>query len=536
MPIPAPGTAWPPAPWDFAYKAFAENDAWYTGDTDALAKMYTRASGEAAATHTHRGQPMRGGLVGAASRMFWGRPVPVGENRARLHVPAPADLATLASDLVFAEPPDVKLAKGTSSKAATPGTATPTDPTQDRLDLIANGDEAHATFNQMGELKSALGATALVVRWDTAVADHVWLEPSAADVIIPTFRSGRMVECTLWTEYIDGNVYYRHLEHHAVGAIEHALYAGTADNLGRRVPLQDRPETAGIAQLVDENSLILTGIDRLTAVYNPNMPTAKWRKMGQLAYTGRSDFAQLHPLFDSLDETFSSWIRDLRQGAGKILVPDSMLDFGVIGGGGTFDMGREIFAGLNAPGDPTKIALEKVQFEIRVEQHERTAFGLYREILRKAGFSQSAWGDYTGAKASGAMTATEVEDRDKASERTRDKKILNDRVAIAQAASVALEIDGKIFPGKGGGKFDLPTVVFPDVSQEDPEKLARTLNLLDTASAISLEQKVRRANPDWEDEQILAEVRAIRSERVAPDPATFTGDPDEDPVDDLENA
>ncbi|MEJ6554038.1 hypothetical protein PQI51_03245 [Microbacterium esteraromaticum] len=517
MPIPEPNTPWLPAPWDFAYRAYAENDAWYTGDVAALEKLYQRA-GTTRTTHTRRGQQMQGGVVGAASRFFWGRPVPANENRARLHVPAAADLATLASDLVFAEPPEVKLEQTLrASKKA-----------QDRLDLIANGDEAHATFNQMGELKSALGAVALVTRWDDAVADHAWLEPSAADVIIPTFRSGRMIECTLWSEYVKGTVYYRHLEHHAIGYIEHALFEGKADNLGRRVPLNVIPETAMYADLVNAESVIETGIDRLTVVYNPNIVTAAWRKKGVLAHTGRSDFAQLHGLFDWLDETFSSWMRDLRLGAGRILVPEAALDYNGLGQGASFDAGREIFAGLNAPGDPSKIAFDKVQFDIRVEEHEKTAFGIYREILRKAGFSQSAWGDYNSTS---QMTAREVEDRDKASERTRDKKILQERVAISRAASVALEIDGLIFPGKGGGRFDQPTVVFPDVSQEDPEKLARTLTLLDTAAAISLEQKVRRANPDWADDQVSAEVAAIRAERGnAPDPATFDGD-DEEPID-----
>lgn len=519
MPIPNPNIKWPPAPWDFAYGVFAENEAWYTGDTDALERIYRRNE---QATHSRRGQPMRGGLVGAASRMFWGRPVPAGESRSRVHVPAAADLATLASDLVFAEPPEVQLPKAQNQ------TKDATSASQERLDLIANGDEAHAMFNQMGELKSAFGSVAMVARWDTSVADHVWLEPSAADVIIPVFRSGRMVECTLWTEYVDGSKYYRHLEHHGVGFIEHALFEGTQDNLGRRVALQDRPETAVYAGLVNADSVIPTNIDRLTAVYNPNMPTAAWRKKGILAHTGRSDFAQLHPLFDWLDETFSSWMRDLRLGAGKVLVPEAALDFNGLGQGASFDAGREYFAGLNMPGDPSKLAFDKVQFDIRVEEHEKTAFAIYREILRKAGFSQSAWGDYTGVTSQ--MTATEVSDREKASERTRDKKILRERVAIARAASVALEIDGLIFPGKGGGRFDEPTVVFPDVSQEDPEKLARTLTLLDTASAISLEQKVRRANPDWDDTQVGDEVKAIRKERAVPDPAMFTGD-DDDPLD-----
>lgn len=511
MPLPLPNTAWLPEPWDFAYQAFAENEAWWIGDTDALERIYRREE-QGRADYVRRGQPMRGGLIGAASRMFWGRPVPAGETRTRLHIPAPADLATLASDFVFAEPPKTSIPDAAKNTAA-------------RLDLIANSDGAFATFNQMGEQKSALGAAVLVTRWDKEVEDHAWLETVAADVVIPTFRSGRMVELTMWTQYQDGNVFWRHLEHHSVGAIEHALYQGTETNLGRRVPLTERPETTPFAGLVNADSLIETGIDRLTASYNPNMPTAAWRRKGVLANTGRSDFAQLHPLFDALDETWSSWMRDLKQGAGKIIAPEAALDFSGPGKGGILDMGREVFVGLNMPGDPDKGLIEKVQFEIRVEQHERTAAGIYREILRKAGFSPSAWGEYGGGAESGQMTATEVSDRKSASERTRDKKILRDRVAIARQSSVALELDGILFPGKGGGRFEVPDVEFADVSQESPLELAQTLSLLDAAGAISTEQKVRRANPDWDDELVLAEVAKIRADRAtAPDPATFDGD------------
>ena len=507
MPIPDQNIAWPPEPWPFAYAQYRENDAWLTGNVDELQRIYQRE--EQQATHTRRGERMRGGIVGAATRLFWGRPVPVGENRTRLHVPAPADLATLASDLVFAEPPKV-LARDEAAQA--------------RLDVIANSDESTATFQQMGELKSALGSAVLVSRWDATVSDHVWLEASAADVVIPTFQNGRMVECTLWTEYRDNTVgtVWRHLEHHARGYIEHALFEGRDDNLGRRVPLTERPETAYLAQLVNSDSVILTGLDRLTASWNPNMQSMAWRKRGVLANAGRSDFAQLIPLFDWLDETFSSWMRDLRQGAGKVLVPEAALDMGLVGQGAGFDAGREYFAGLNIPGDPSKVAFDKIQFEIRVEEHERTAFAIYREILRKAGFSQGSWGDYTSE--SGQMTATEVHDRKSTSERTRDKKILRDRQAIAQQSAVALELDGILFPGKGGKRLaDLPTVEFPDVSQEDPATLAQTLAVLQTAGASSTEQMVRRANPDWGEDQIGDEVKAIRAERAVPDPATFTG-------------
>ncbi|MDF2916784.1 MAG: putative phage protein [Microbacterium sp.] len=213
---------------------------------------------------------MQGGLLGAASRMFWGRPIPAGESRTRLHIPAAADLATLSSDLIFAEPPEVQLGKDQAGIS---------DKTQTRLDLIANSEDAQATYNTMGELKAALGATVITSTWDTTVRDNVWLQVSAADVVIPVFRNGVMVECTMWTEYAHGTggqVKYRHLEHHAPGMIEHALFRGTDTNLGKRVPLQDIPETAALAKLVNRDSLILTGIDRLTCSYNLNMPTRSW--------------------------------------------------------------------------------------------------------------------------------------------------------------------------------------------------------------------------------------------------------------------
>lgn len=526
MALPAENTAWPPAPWDYAYQAYAENEAWYLGDVDALQAIY-QGTKAVRATHRVRGQDMAGGVVGAVTRFFWGRPIPAGETRTRLHIPAPADLATLSSDLLFSEPPEVQLAK------ATDGATTVSEKTQARLDLIANSDAAHATFNTMGELKAALGATVLTTEWDTDIADHVWLSSYAADVIIPEFRKGHLVACTMWTEYAEGHLRYRHLERHEKGMIEHALYLGTESNIGRRVNLADRPETEYLARPgsgLNSDSRILTGVDRLTVSYNLNLPTRAWRKRAGLAATGRSDFAELHPLFDGLDEAWSSWMRDLKLGVGRVYAPESMLETGPRGSGARMDLDREVFAALNMPGQVGQSNLSFNQFAIRVEEHEATVRGLYREILRTAGYSQSAWGDY-GAGAQ--QTATEVEDRDKASERTRDKKALYDKQAISQQAAVALELDGILFPGKGGGRYDAPSVVFPAVSQADPEKTARTIQLLDAASALSTATAVRMAHPDWDDPAVDEEVAKIRAERgtgPAPDPGTFGLNDNTDPA------
>ncbi|MFA7498716.1 MAG: hypothetical protein WCY76_08510, partial [Leucobacter sp.] len=147
----------------------------------------------------------------------------------------------------------------------------------------------------------------------------------------------------------------------------------------------------------------------------------------------------------------------------------------------------------------------------------------------KAGFSPQSWGINDGTTAQ--ATATEIQQRERRTETTRSKKNLYDRTVLSRMGSVALELDGILFPGKGGGRYDL-NVVFPDISRVDPKVEAETIGLLKVADAISTETAVRRANPDWEDSAIGEEVARIQAERTSqavPDPFTF-GRIDEDDV------
>lgn len=533
MALPNPNTAWPPAPWDHAYSVYSESDTWRSGDADAIHEFYRAerlaATNRPGATHRHRGELHEGGAVGWVSSRFWGRPVPPGQNRSRLHVPAPADVASMSSANVFAQGLELRFTDAKVAEAA-----------KTRLELIGNSDAAQATFNTMGELKSVFGASVLVSEWDTEIADHVWLNAYGADVAIPEFRKGKLIAVTLWTEYRAGSAYYRHFERHSIGRIEHALYLGTADKVGRVVPLQDRPETEYLAQIVNADSAIETGIDRLTASYNINLPSWAWRKKGDLAFAGSSDFAQLYPLFDALDEAYSSWMRDLKLGAGKAIVPQAFLDTLGRGKGASFDVDKEFFVGLNSPGDPDKMTMDKIQFDIRVEEHERTTTELWRIIYRTAGLGTRSIDKATGNQLTATGELLQDEDKDS----TRAKKILYDKQAIAQQLSVALELDGQLFPGKGGGQYELPEVRFPDTGQVDPEKNARTINYLSAAGAISVWQSVKMYNPDWDDPAVQTEVDRILAEKRAasaavPDPATFTGDttnPDNQPQGDPTNA
>jgi len=519
MPLPADGSFFPPKQLAPGFARMREHGAWYTGDVDELRAIY---GGAQSASHLRGGRPMQGGVAGFMSRFWWGRPLASGEERTALHIPMASNLATLSSDLLNAEPPVFGVA-GDADKVNP-------DATEQRLDVIMNSAQSAMTQNEAGELEAALGGTYWVADWDLAGPfDHVFYRSVDADAAVPTFRGGQLVEVSFWTRIDDDRKVFRHIEHHEPGAIIHALYVSDdQERIGVRVPLTMRPETAHLAELAGAVSdgmqtIIPTHIDRLTAVYEPNIrKPRKLRRKGQFSAWGRSDFEGVEPLLNGFDEVWSSWMRDLKVGRARIFVPEAMIQSNGRGQGGFFDAEREVYALLNALPNKDGKNIEAQQFAIRVDEHERTAFNLKKEILQATGYSLSSYGEHSNDV---AVTATEVTDRRSDTERTRDKKIRYASLARTRIASICLELDGIIFRGKGGRPGVDVVAEFPAVSQIDPEKEVRIVSLLDAASAISTETKVRRANPDRDDVWIGEEVARIQQEKglTAPDPATFTG-------------
>jgi hypothetical protein len=532
----------PPAPWDIAFARFRELDAWYSGDMQTLQEIYSGQTGSAAPTHTVGGRAYRGGVLGSLSKMFLGQPVIQDEKRMRMHLPLAADLCTLSADLLFGEAPQVLFRRPDDEIPDADATKRGWQhEAQSRLDEIIATDEAHAELLLAGEYSAALGGSFLAVAWDPDVSDHVFPKAYAADTAIPTFRHGRLAGVKLWTEYEDGNEIYRLVEEHRRGSIEYTLYRGTAKTLGVPVQIDARPETAHYAAMrtaadlvVPEGALpetvkIGTGTDRLAVTYLKNAaPVRDWRKLGELADLGRSDLDGIQDTLDKVDFTWTSLMRDVENGQGRLIVPEDMLDLsGKPGEGANFDTYRQVFtpvgASLGKAGDNGS-AMGIVQFNIRVEEHLAVINALKREIASALGYSESHLG-LDGAK--GLRTATEVDADLSDSERTRDKKALYAKGAISRWVLAALEIDKAVFGGDDLGDLSrMPAVEFTPVSQADPEKLARTAQLMDAARAASRKEIVRSLHPDWDEDEIGAEVELIQQEigTPAPDPATFTGD------------
>lgn len=517
MPLPddGRGIAWPPEHCQRINRQIGIWAAWYGGKMEELAGVYGGETNPAGAEFF---ASEKGGFKTTARRVydrirrwFWGNRNASSQPRNRVHVPLAGDIAAASADLIFSEPPTVTVDD---------------DVTQERVDELMD-DGAHATLLEAAEIAAGLGGVYLRVCWDPATrADRPWLSAVHPDAAVPEWSFDKLVAVTFWRviHSAKGKV-VRHLERHEPGQVFHGVYEGDDNELGRKVPLTDYTATAGLADdALVEGDAIDTGIEQLAAVYVPNMrPNRVWRGVPEAAPLGRSDYAGVEPLMDSLDLTYSSWMRDVELGKARLIVPAEYMQSQGRGQGAALDLDREIYEPVSSMGsEEGKLDIKEVQFTIRVDEHQKTILDLKTSIVGAAGYSAQTFG-LQGEIA--ATTATEVVSKDRRSLITRDRKIRYWRPGLADITEALLGIDKALF----GTPItpQRPSLEWPDGVSVDPEAQARTLQSLDQARAISIEQKVKTLHPDWEDDEVTEEVQRIMDENGmnVENPDTFTGLP-----------
>lgn len=499
LPAGGPAVAWPPPQFQSTYNRYAEFAAWYSGSPEQLSSVY----GGLSYIDQVLGQPPLSSKSGFAwpfrRWFFWSRRnTIIPPTRVRLHVPLAADIATTSADLLFAKDPTFDIPEAHLKRA--PGGA---KDAQARLEDLVADDDIVQSLLEGAESASALGGAFLRVIWDRAfVADRPMLDVVQADAALPEFRWDELAAVTFWRiVQDDGKAVWRHLERHEPGWILHGLYRGDKNNLGWPVPLSDIPELAPLATEVSvEGSAIETKIPMLTAAYVPNLRPNRLDRGSKL---GRSDYAGSEGLLDSLDETWTSWIRDLRLGRARLIVPAAWIRSMGPGKGAQFDLDEELFTPLEGM-PPTDAAITENQFAIRVAEHRDTAESLIERIVSTAGYSSYSFG--LGDAAGGPVTATEIATRERRSLITRDKKAGYWRRPLASILEALLAIDSVFF--EGGVPFR-PTITFPESVPMDLPKMSESLQLLAQAEAISTRMKVVMLHPDWGPEKVDEEVTAI---------------------------
>lgn len=515
MPLPAVDAPWPPPALRPALDHIAEADTWWSGDVDQLEARYGAAGIGHPAQHA-------GGIVGAVARLWWGRPRPPADPSQKLHVPLPGDLTRAYSNLLFAEP--VKLSADD-------------DATSERLDELLD-EGMHARLIELAETVAALGGAWVRPMHDGEVSDRPWFDVVAPDAGLPEWRGGRVHAVNLWSVVqrdtaFGGEVVWRHVERHEAGWVVHRLYQGTDNKIGRPVPLEDVEALAHLAGQVNAAGAIPTGYRRPSCVYVPRIrPARAWRHDPLLAPMGRSIFDGIIPIFDAIDETYTSLMREVRLAKGRVIVGDDVLTDLGRGRGATFDHDREVFTRTAAMGKDMPITA--VQFDLRVAPLREALSELTEVALRRAGLNGSTLGE--PGEAGPAMTAREVLTKERRSLLTRETGIRYTKPELTSALGALLALDARAFRTPVNPHAAI-NVEFPDTVTEDPTTLAGYVEALFRSQSASARRRVEILNPDRSEEWVDEEAAAVEAEfgigaLVEPDEFVGDGSVEDEPVED----
>ena len=426
---------------------------------------------------------------------FWRRP------GKKYHAALAAEIASTSANLLFGEVPQIRLYNDKRTEAV------------ERLeDLIAFND-VYGKLLQGAEFASVYGDVSLKLNWDDRAGSFPTLSVVKATDFIPEYRSGVLV-CIHYFTVLKHDTrhdeYWRVYERYQHGSIHMELYLGTYGTLGDKQP-DDVLESLGFTPDIE------TPIPEILAVHIPNLLPN--REM-ESPYMGRSDFEGTRDLMDALDEAYSSWIRDIRLGKSRLIVPAEYLrrrpadmfkegQFTY-----EFDEDVETLVALDIDTDkPGAGQIVPSQFQIRTAEHKETCESLTRNIVAMCGYSPQGFGLQENGYAVSSVTQAM---RERMSLETRGRKENYWRPALERIFTAMIGLDGELYSNVFGVDSEVE-VVMSDGVMNDITTTAQVLNELRSAQAISIEESVRTLHPDWSDDKVQAEVAAIEAENAEPE-------------------
>lgn len=554
MPLPRPDQIWPPDHLAPAYSKMAEWSAWYSGEPSRIIDVYAT-------------QPqMTSG--GTPWWRFWSRARAGadGAQRAQLHVPIAGDLASTSAALLFGEMPRIRikpaheleeeqaaLAEKEAQKSATtpldpfdpdsrqkaieadaaakeaaaepkPKPASPEEKTEERLLKILEEGDFYSRLVEAAESAAAVGGVYIYPVWDEDLREFPLLGIAQSDQAVPEFQFGILRRVTFYRVVEkNGNEIWRHVEVHEVegtgeqrkAVVLHGLYKGTDTGLGAAAVLGAQGVTANLKPRIE------LPFKELDVEYVPNMRPNRLFRGSAL---GVADIQGSETLLDALDETYASWMRDIRLAKARIIVPREYLRFDEDDTNGIphMDLDQEVYVGMDMDPGLTQDARAMLahQFDIRYLEHRETAKDLVDRIVSNAGYTPMTLG--VGDTGDGA-TAASLRVTEHKTILTLKRKSTFWRSAIANTLYRMQLIDKEIF--KSGIQPFRPSVTTADSIIDNPLELAQTALAMKTAEASSVETRVRIIHPEWSEAEIDAEVMRIEDEKPAAPPVLGTVGP-----------
>lgn len=434
--------------------------------------------------------------------MFWRR-----QSKCRMHVPVAADIAAASANLLFSEEPQFTCydqeTEDNESKQ------------QHRLDELVARNNIHGKLNEAAESCAALGDVYLKLNYRKDEIEYPVLSVVPADAAWPEYLLGVLKGIHFFSVLkrdLQTGAITRIYELYEPGKITMGIYEGDNEILGK-----DLGEAA-LKQYGFEREIKLP-VEDMLAVHIPNIkPNRKYRDMEM----GRSDFDGLRDLMDSLDEAYSSWMRDIRLGKARTIVPaeylkrkpQEMLDGLAQSASWEFDQDVETYVTIDiqdANGNTPGITLQ--QFQIRSAEYAATCAELMRNIVTNAGYAPQTFGmDITGM----AQSGTALHIREKKSYDTRGKKQTYWKSPLEAIMTAMVHLDNALWPDKGSDADDEVKVKFADSAANDINTLSGAVQMLVAANSLSLQARVEMLHPDWTMKQIDEEVKRLKSVEQIP--------------------
>ena len=431
----------------------------------------------------------------ARIRSFWRR-----ASKQKIHVPIAADIAATSSDLLFGEEPQIM---------AVDEREIPIDRVQSRLEAISRHSNLHALICEAAESCSALGDVYLKILWDREREIFPQLRVIQGDSAYPEYQMGSLVAIHIFTvlDTGGGQGIVRTHETYSPGLVETEMYLGSEESLGTRLGNEELQKVGLSPVSPVPGNLMLAA----------HIPNIRPNRMFRGSYMGRSDFDNLRDLMDALDETYSSWIRDIRLGKARLLVPAEYLrrtGEDLFGNGRAvptfeFDEDVETLVALDVDTDRGGNTITPSQFAIRADDHMKTCQDLIQKIVSGAGYAPQTFGINIEGM---AQSGTALRIREKKSYSTTGKKQAYWQDSLETLLTALLHLDANLYPDAGSSLDAHVHVRFPTVFTNDLPTMASSLSMLNTARAMSTEVKVEMLHPDWTRGQISSEVERIYRE------------------------
>lgn len=431
----------------------------------------------------------------AAPGSFWRR-----GGKVKLHVPAAADIAATAAALLFGKPPRYTIfdgAKGETEEDSVP-----------RLEAILRGNGMDEKLQEAAERAAAAGDVFLKCRYDRENLDMPSIAVVRGEDALPEYWMGQLMcihffTVLRWEKPADR--VWRVYERYAPGSIRTAVYKGNGGALGSEEP--------GALEALGLTAEAETPGGGMLAEHIMNLrPSRVWPGEDK----GRSDLEGLRDLTDSLDEIYTSWLRDIRLAKSRLIVPAEFLrrNPGDLFKEGSytydFDEDVETLVALDIGGDGADMKITPSQFAIRAAEHAATYESTLRAIISMAGYSPQTFGlDINGTAESG--TARRM--MEKKSRSTTLQKQRYWQGPLERFLTAVMHLDKALYGNDRLTKEDRVRVELRDPGEGDPGEAASAVGLLRTARAASTETMVRMLHPDWSQKQVQEEAERIQAEK-----------------------